>query len=181
MIFGATAVNTRVHLALTLCTRGCGCARTRHSPRPLWAEGTCTTRAHRAAGMRTPIFSWLFENRICSISLGTNAPHPQPSSPGLTGRPSIPETPVMESKSRGVLDTPLARGMTVLCGAAQAHFARPDEAMTRGGLGSTLRHCPCLSMSSSFRPQSCHSCRAASSTTSPPRLVCQNRSGPSPE
>ena len=28
------------------------------------------------------------------------------------GRSSIPETPVMESRSRGVLDTPHARGMT---------------------------------------------------------------------
>ena len=35
-----------------------------------------------------------------------------------TGRSSIPETAVMESKSRGVLDTPHARGMTVL-GSAQ--------------------------------------------------------------
>jgi hypothetical protein len=33
----------------------------------------------------------------------------QPSSPGLTGRSSIPETPMMESKGRGALDTPLAR------------------------------------------------------------------------
>src|SRR5258707_9260417 len=37
----------------------------------------------------------------------TNAPHLRSSSPGLTGRPSIPETPGMESRSRGVLDTPL--------------------------------------------------------------------------
>jgi hypothetical protein len=30
----------------------------------------------------------------------------------LTGRPSIPEKPVIESRSRGVLDAPLSRGMT---------------------------------------------------------------------
>jgi hypothetical protein len=39
--------------------------------------------------------------------MNTRAPHPQSSSPGLTGRPSIPETPVMESRSRGVLDRPV--------------------------------------------------------------------------
>jgi len=58
--------------------------------------------------------SWLFEIRI------------RLSSPGLTGRSSIPETAVIEPKSRGVLDTPLEpviglaegetrwRGMTTL-------------------------------------------------------------------
>jgi hypothetical protein len=34
------------------------------------------------------------------------------SSPGLSGRPSIPETPVLEPKGRGVLDAPLSRSMT---------------------------------------------------------------------
>jgi len=34
------------------------------------------------------------------------------------GRSSIPETPVMESRSRGVLDTPHARGMTTVCNVA---------------------------------------------------------------
>src|ERR1700704_2228159 len=32
------------------------------------------------------------------------------SSPGLTGRPSIPETPAIESRSRGVLDRPVKPG-----------------------------------------------------------------------
>jgi hypothetical protein len=32
------------------------------------------------------------------------------------GRSSIPETPAMESRSRGVLEAPHARGMTALCG-----------------------------------------------------------------
>ena len=53
-------------------------------------------------------------------------------------------------------------------------------AITHGELG-TLRYCPCLSMSSSFRPQSCHNCRAASSTARPPSVECQNRSRPSSE
>jgi hypothetical protein len=34
------------------------------------------------------------------------------SSPGLTGRPSIPETAVLEPTGRGVLDAPLSRSMT---------------------------------------------------------------------
>jgi hypothetical protein len=34
------------------------------------------------------------------------------SSPGSTGRPSIPETPAIEPRSRGVLGPPLSRGMT---------------------------------------------------------------------
>jgi hypothetical protein len=38
--------------------------------------------------------------------------YPLSSSPGLTGRPGIPETSTIESRSRGVLDTPHARGMT---------------------------------------------------------------------
>ena len=38
--------------------------------------------------------------------------HTQLSSPGLTGRPSIPETPVIEPIGRSVLDPPHARRMT---------------------------------------------------------------------
>jgi hypothetical protein len=37
------------------------------------------------------------------------------SSRKMTGRPSIPEPPAIESRSRGVLDTPHARGMTTCC------------------------------------------------------------------
>src|SRR6202030_1483250 len=40
----------------------------------------------------------------CLTIESVTMPHSQPSSSGLTGRPSIPETPVMESRSRGVLD-----------------------------------------------------------------------------
>src|SRR5437667_1392586 len=59
-----------------------------------WAKVSCTTRAPRAAGSRRFVLS-------------ANAPHSQPSSPGLTGRSSIPETAVIGPRSRGVLDTPL--------------------------------------------------------------------------
>src|SRR6266852_5223582 len=67
------------------------------------------------------------QSESIEIHLSTNAPPYQPSSPGLTGRPSIPPAPAMESKGRGVLDTPLEpviglaegetrwRGMTAYC------------------------------------------------------------------
>jgi hypothetical protein len=44
--------------------------------------------------------TWLFENRISSVIAREG------------GRSSIPKMMVMESTSRGVLDTPHARGMT---------------------------------------------------------------------
>ena len=53
------------------------------------------------------------------------ASHPQLSSPGLTGRSSIPETAVFSPRSRGVLDTPPARGMTSI--AASLSYARHCE------------------------------------------------------
>src|SRR5260370_31497400 len=42
----------------------------------------------------------------------------------MTGRPSIPEAVVIDSRSRGVLDTPPARGTTTWCGAARPHPPR---------------------------------------------------------
>jgi hypothetical protein len=49
---------------------------------------------------------------IASLALATTvsrrAPHLQPSSPGLTGRPSIPQASVIEPRSRGVRDTAFA-------------------------------------------------------------------------
>src|SRR5262245_14462963 len=50
---------------------------------------------------------------------------PQMSSPGLTGRPSIPETSAIEPMGRGVLDTPHARGMTGECEARVAPSQLP--------------------------------------------------------
>jgi hypothetical protein len=38
---------------------------------------------------------------------------PTPSSPGSTGRSSIPETVMIHPRRRGVLDSQLSRGMTV--------------------------------------------------------------------
>jgi hypothetical protein len=53
--------------------------------------------------------------------MNTGAPHSHSSSPGLTGRSSIPEAAVIEPRGRGELDTPHARGMTTFDG--DAHLA----------------------------------------------------------
>jgi hypothetical protein len=60
----------------------------------------------------------LLLGRMISAKLGRmarreNADAHSLSSPGLTGRPSIPEAAVIEPTSRGVLDPPHARGMTI--------------------------------------------------------------------
>jgi hypothetical protein len=53
--------------------------------------------------------------KICLQLLG-RAPPSQPSSSGLTGRSSIPETSVIDPRKPGVLDAPLSRGMTAVLG-----------------------------------------------------------------
>ena len=61
----------------------------------------------------------------CFASLAITASKratPQSSSPGFTGRSSIPEASVIEPRSRGVLDTPLARGMTAVGGGEHPGF-----------------------------------------------------------
>src|SRR5262249_13228467 len=75
-----------------------GEAVTRHSLRPLFSEGlACSrTRAHSAA--RTVKFAWK-----CSS-------HPPLSYPASSGASSIPETAVLESMGRGVLDRPVKPG-----------------------------------------------------------------------
>jgi hypothetical protein len=40
-----------------ICTRGCGCIATRHSPRPQGAEVFAPTRTHRAAGMPSAVIA----------------------------------------------------------------------------------------------------------------------------
>jgi hypothetical protein len=62
--------------------------------------------------------------------MNMNAPHPRLSSPGLTGRPSIPKASAMEPRSRGVLDTPHARGTTVGWWRGRRIIAGKDDAKT---------------------------------------------------
>ena len=76
--------------------------------------------AHETAGAaRIPAFPAPSEFRGRKVSSNPRAfraarsrTHIQLSSPGLTGRPSIPETSMIEPRSRGVLDPPHARGTT---------------------------------------------------------------------
>jgi hypothetical protein len=85
-------------------------------------------RVHWAPGIPCAL---CFRGATFLQNLGRIAPRERSplSSPGLTGRSSIPERPVMESRSRGVLDTPHARGMTVVNGGGIPDFfviARSD-------------------------------------------------------
>jgi hypothetical protein len=138
VIFGELAVNTRVHFPL-LCAHGAaGALGARHSPRPLWAEvlqrlGRIARREregvfddgnramYSAVGWAKRSVPTTAKNgghgatRLCPPYDG-GAQHPQSSSRGLTGRSSIPRRQCLKPKSRGVLDSPLSRGMTTLCG-----------------------------------------------------------------
>jgi hypothetical protein len=49
------------------------------------------------------------ESGSCGV-MHSDAPHFPPSSPGLTGRPSIPEAAVSLRKGRGVLGPPVKPG-----------------------------------------------------------------------
>ena len=69
---GATVVtNARVYYTPRAAAGATG---TRHSPRPLWAKGSCTTRARRAAGMRRCILPSLpatNAKRLCNGAKAT--------------------------------------------------------------------------------------------------------------
>src|SRR5580700_8099061 len=80
-------------LSLPLHTRLAGASSARHSLRPLFGGRRTKEQTSSKSVLRDrEAVSALFEIRI---SL---------SSPGLTGRPSIPEAPVIEPHGRGVLD-----------------------------------------------------------------------------
>src|ERR1700675_4856610 len=88
------------------CTRDRGCSAHPVFPAPSdfhWARFLAKLRADHAARTQTHI--QLSSSALCAIA-------------HWGGRPSIPETLVMESNGRGVLDTPHARGMTGVWGFA---------------------------------------------------------------
>jgi len=84
-----------------------GALGTRHSPRPLFTEGRKLGQSSGASRR---------EDEKACLQLRGKAPHTQPSSSAKADDPVIPETSVMESMSRGVLDTRVARGMTAVGG-----------------------------------------------------------------
>jgi hypothetical protein len=158
-----------------------GAAGIRHSPRPLGAKDSCTTRAHRAARSGSHVWNWSRHRHSGAMPTGPREARPDDRlriEPGISrfrvwscgpsrndgygftgclkiesetipwartratpslvvaregGRSSIPETPMMEARSRGVLDTPLSRSMTGLCGAAPCAFAYDFDGMLRRG------------------------------------------------
>src|SRR5213080_5576903 len=85
-------------LTLLIAREAAGALGARHSLRPLfcWANSSCKNSGASRRG-------------IAEVCHEYERATPQSSSPGLTGRPSIPETPVMETKGRGVLGSPKAR------------------------------------------------------------------------
>jgi hypothetical protein len=124
---GCTCQN-RVHSFATFAHGAAGAVGARLSLRPLSMRGSkedCKPRADRVARMSTYVAppslrgakatkqsSFLVPAKLdCFASLAMTVLHL--SSPGLTGRSSIPETVVIQSRSRGVLDPPLSRGMTM--------------------------------------------------------------------
>jgi len=56
-----------------------------------------------------------------------------PSSPGLTGRSSIPEKLMKKPRGRGVLDPPPARGMTAIEGGASPRQILQQQVQRRRG------------------------------------------------
>src|SRR3981081_2576510 len=100
-----------------------GAARIRHSPRPLflWRETKGKTRANRAAGSRRCVLSVVIAR--------------------AGGRSSIPETAVIESRSRGVLDHPLSRVMTSFASLRGANGSRecaPDDRLRDEAIHTSL-------------------------------------------
>jgi hypothetical protein len=112
---GCTCQN-RVRSFVTSAHGAAGASSARLSLRPLSERGsneTATTRAKRVAGIEAYV-----------------SRHTRLSSPGLSGRSSIPETEVIEPRNRGVLDHPHSRVMTSW---GMDCFARNDGGELSGG------------------------------------------------
>src|SRR6266700_3745747 len=102
VISGASAVNTRVHTSLPPAHTGL---------RVHWAPGIPHALClQKGESFRQNLGRMASRGAKACLQLRGKAPHSQPSSSGLTGRSSFPETSVMESMSRGELDTPHRAG-----------------------------------------------------------------------
>jgi hypothetical protein len=99
-------------------TRGCGRIGARHSLRPLIGRAG-NSGSNLAQNMRR-------DREIASATPTVIVRE--------GGRSSIPETSVIEPRSRCVLDAPHARGMTNFCGAAASPYPPPSSPATRSGL-----------------------------------------------
>jgi hypothetical protein len=145
-------VVTRVRSTTTKCTRGRGCNGHPAFPTPFMGreinanlgrnvprdrEVVCGIRATSLRGAKrrsNPYFHCGKMDCFASLAMTVStAPYPPAVVAREGGRSSIPETPMMEARSRGVLDTPLSRSMTGLCGAAPRAFAYDFDGMLRRG------------------------------------------------
>src|SRR5258705_2699539 len=82
----------------THCTRGCGCIGHPAFPAPSVYRGASSS-CKTSGGSRRENAEMCHERK--------RAQHSHLSSPGLTGRPSIPQALMMESRGCGVLDRPV--------------------------------------------------------------------------
>jgi hypothetical protein len=105
----------------------------RSKRRPFYAccasfAGRESAEAPEREGGSNPLF--LCVAMDCFASLAMTAPHTQLSSPGLTGRPSIPETVVIEPKGRGVLGPRIRGGDEFSWGGLRARHLRGQVNVT---------------------------------------------------
>ncbi len=106
-------------LHLNFAREAAGASGTRLSLRPLLSEGQKFGQTSDA---------WRRENAgACLIS--TNAPYSRPLSPGLTGRPSIPER-LVNRKAAACWIVRSSRTMTTPCGKAKRRRRDPVAGMT---------------------------------------------------
>ena len=115
------------------CIRGCGCVEHPAFPTPFafWAVRFLHHSGVQASRDREGVFASLFE----IPTRGATAPH-FPSSPGLTGRFSIPEG-LVTSREAAAYWIPAFAGMTRLHGGATRSRGR------RRGEGERLGSCGC--------------------------------------
>ena len=113
------------------CTRDRGCSAHPAFPAPSLLRGakiTCKPRAQCVAGMQTHIQSSSpgLPPPLKLRRASTGKPRRSLGVAG-TGRPSIPETPMIEPRSRSVLDTPHTRGMTAFVERRTIHVIACDK------------------------------------------------------
>src|ERR1700752_4791326 len=134
--FGCTC-QTRVHSTATLRTRCCGRSRRSAFPAPS-VRRRDTEYAEpgrkRVAGMRAYVLKLSSPGSPPSLKL--RRPSEVVARRNLggdgTGRPGIPETSVIESRSRGVLDAPHAPGHDNLQRGSNSALPTPSPAAARG-------------------------------------------------
>src|SRR5260370_8925242 len=97
-----------------------GAARTRSSLRPLFSKGGILQDKLVQVMRRDREIVFVNERATLSLVIAR-----------ACGRSSIPETPVIEPRSPGVLDTPHARSMTASSGEAQRANLSNDKLLRR--------------------------------------------------